>query len=133
MSTTEKRAVKFLQSWRGYSAGEIAGFDENVAVQLVKSKVAEEYSAEGEKASTPQNPAKPPAQRQPASTKRGSGKADTPAPAPAPGEGGTPGGSADAGAGPADTSNPAGADGSQTDTTAAAAGTGGSSDNDDRP
>lgn len=131
MSTTEKRAVKFLQSWRGYSAGEIAGFDENVAVQLVKSKVAEEYSADGEKASAAQNPAKQPAQRQPASNKRG--KTDAPAPAPAPAEGGTPGGSEDSGAGTADTSNPAGADGSQTDTTAAAAGTGGSADNDDRP
>ncbi len=131
MSTTEKRAVKFLQSWRGYSAGEIAGFDENVAVQLVKSKLAEEYSADGEKASAPQNPAKQPAQRQPASNKRG--KTDTPAPAPAPAEGGTPGGSADTGAGPADTSNPTGADGSQTDAAAAAAGTGGSADNDDRP
>lgn len=131
MSTTEKRAVKFLQAWRGYSAGEIAGFDENVAVQLVKSKVAEEYSAEGEKASATQNPAKAPAQRAPAASKRGSGKADTPAPAP--GEGGTPGGSADAGAGPADTSNPAGAEGSQAAADAAAAGTGGSADNDDRP
>lgn len=131
MSTTEKRAVKFLQAWRGYSAGEIAGFDENVAVQLVKSKVAEEYSADGEKATATQNPAKQPAQRQPASTKRG--KTEAPAPAPAPAEGGAPGGSADAGAGPADSSNPAGADGSQTGPAAAAAGTGGSTDNDDRP
>ncbi len=144
MSTTDKRAVKFVQAWRGYSAGEIAGFDEKVAVQLVKSKVAEEYSAEGEKTPAPQNPAKQPAQRQPASTKRG--KTDATAPAPGPAEGGTPGGSPDPGAGTADTSNPAGAEGSQTDTsnpagtdgsqtntTAAAAGTGGSADNDDRP
>lgn len=131
MSTTEKRAVKFLQAWRGYSKGEIAGFEENVAVQLVKSKVAEEYSADGEKVQAPQSPAKQPAQRQPASGKRG--KTDATAPAPGPADGGTPGGAADPGAGTADTSNPAGGDGSQTDATAAAAGTGGSADNDDRP
>lgn len=131
MSTTEKRAVKFVLAWRGYSAGEIAGFDEKVAEQLVKSKVAEEYAAQGDNASATQTPAKQPAQRQPASTKRG--KTDATAPAPGPAEGGTPGGSADPGAGNADTSNPAGVDGSQTDATAAAAGTGGSPDNDDRP
>lgn len=130
MSTTEKRAVKFLQAWRGYSAGEIAGFDEKVAVQLVKSKVAEEYAAEGEKGSAPQNPAKQPAQRQQASTKRG--KTDAPAPLPGPVEGGMQGGSADSGAGSADTSNPAGDDGSQA-AAAAAAAAGGSADNDDRP
>jgi len=58
MSTTEKRAVKFVLAWRGYSAGEIAGFDEKVAEQLVKSKVVEEYAAQGDNASATQTPAK---------------------------------------------------------------------------
>lgn len=33
-------AVKFLHSHGGYTAGEIAGFPEAVAMRLVKSKVA---------------------------------------------------------------------------------------------
>lgn len=130
MSTTDKRAVKFLQAWRGYSAGEIAGFDEKVAVQLVKSKVAEEYSADGEKASATQNPAKAPAQRAPATGKRGGGKADAPAPAPAPADGGGPDGSADPAAGSADSTKTDSAEGGGSDTASAA---GGSADNDDRP
>lgn len=131
MSTTEKRAVKFLQSWRGYSVGEIAGFDEKVAVQLVKGKVAEEYAADGDKTSPTQTPAKAPAQRAPATNKRGNGKADAPAPAAA--GGGSPDGSVDPDAGTADTTKPDGADGGQADAAAAAAGTAGSADNTDRP
>jgi hypothetical protein len=130
MSTTDKRAVKFVQAWRGYSAGEIAGFDEKVAEQLVKGKVAEEYSAEGEKGSPTQTPAKAPAPRAPASSKRGNGKADAPAPAPAPADGGGPDGSADPAAGSADTTKTDGAEGGSADPAAA---TGGSADNDDRP
>lgn len=130
MSTTEKRAVKFLQAWRGYSAGEIAGFDENVAVQLVKGKVAEKYSAEGEKESPTQTPAKAPAPRAQANGKRGGGKVDAPAPAPAVADGGGPDGSADPAAGSADTTKTDSAEGGSADTTSAA---GGSADNDDRP
>lgn len=130
MSTTEKRAVKFLQAWRGYSAGEIAGFDENVAEKLVKGKVAEEYSADGEKASATQTPAKAPAPRAQATGKRGGGKADAPAPAPAPADGGGPDGSADPAAGSADSTKIDSPEGGSADTTSAA---GGSADNDDRP
>lgn len=133
MSTTEKRAVKFLQSWRGYSTGEIAGFEEKVAVQLVKGKVAEEYAPDGDKTSPTQTLVKAPAQRAPAASKRGSGKADAPAPAPAPAGGGSPDGSADPDAGAADTTDPAGAAGGQADAAAAAAGTAASADNEDRP
>ena len=121
MSTTEKRAVKFLQAWRGYSKGEIAGFDENVAVQLVKSKVAEEYTDDGD--STTQTPAKPPAQRQQASSKRGKTETQAPAPAPAQAEGSAPSGLADPPAGTAGPAAPAGS------ADAAA----GSADNTDRP
>lgn len=131
MSTTEKRAVKFLLAWRGYSAGEIAGFDEKVAVQLVKSKVAEEYAAEGEKIAPVPN--KPPATRQQASNKRG--KTDTPTPGPAGGADGSAGGPADPEGGPAAPGGADGGDGSQAggaDGGAGASGDG-SADNDDRP
>lgn len=39
--SNEKVAVKFLKSWRGYSAGEVAGFGQVAADDLVKGKVAE--------------------------------------------------------------------------------------------
>ncbi|MGV3679677.1 MAG: hypothetical protein ACO1PM_08125 [Acidovorax sp.] len=43
MSTNQKYAVRFLKAWQGYSTGEIAGFDEGVAVALVQKKYAEPY------------------------------------------------------------------------------------------
>lgn len=36
-------AVKFLKSWRGYSAGEVAGFALDEAQRLVDGEVAEHF------------------------------------------------------------------------------------------
>jgi hypothetical protein len=35
--------VTFLKPWRGYSAGEVAGFDKDVATKLKDNGVAETY------------------------------------------------------------------------------------------
>lgn len=39
--STEKKVVKFLKGWRGYNAGEIAGFDTETADTLIDGDVAE--------------------------------------------------------------------------------------------
>lgn len=68
MSTQEKIAVKFVKHWRGYNAGEVAGFDSDLAQRLQDGGVAEKHGGGGSKATkargdkTPaQAPAAPPA------------------------------------------------------------------------
>ncbi|WOI43779.1 hypothetical protein [Acidovorax sp. BLS4] len=39
--STEKKVVKFLKGWRGYNAGETAGFDTETADTLIDGDVAE--------------------------------------------------------------------------------------------
>ena len=41
MSNEKKVVVVFLKSWRGYSQGEPAGFDQEQADSLIKGEVAE--------------------------------------------------------------------------------------------
>ena len=41
MSTAKNVIVKFRKGWRGYNAGETAGFEEEVARVLVDGEVAE--------------------------------------------------------------------------------------------
>jgi len=48
---TDKTAVRFLKAWRGYSAGELACFDESVVEGLESKGFAETYKGEGEPAS----------------------------------------------------------------------------------
>lgn len=38
-----KKTVKFLKPWKIYTAGDVAGFDEEQAQALVKAKAAEPY------------------------------------------------------------------------------------------
>jgi len=45
---TEKTVVRFLKAWRGYSAGELAGFDEPVVEGLESKGFAEIYKGDGE-------------------------------------------------------------------------------------
>jgi hypothetical protein len=45
---TEKTAVRFLKAWRGYSAGELACFDDPVVEGLESKGFAEIYKGEGE-------------------------------------------------------------------------------------
>lgn len=72
--SNEKVAVKFLKSWRGYSAGEVAGFGQVAADDLVKGKVAE--LVKGGKA------AAKPATAKPAASKPKPGADDDTPPAP---------------------------------------------------
>lgn len=53
--------VTFLKPWRGYSAGEVAGFDKDIADKLKDNGVAEAYqkgkaAARPVQTSTPPNP-----------------------------------------------------------------------------
>lgn len=52
---SDKVVVRFLKAWRGYSADELAGFDEAVADGLKAKGFAEAYEADGE---TGRKPAK---------------------------------------------------------------------------
>ncbi|MGE8358594.1 hypothetical protein [Pseudomonas sp.] len=70
----EKVVVVFKQSWRGYSTGEKAGFDEAQAKALVDGKVAD--LAKGSKA------AAKPAASKPAAAKPKPGAGDDTPPAP---------------------------------------------------
>lgn len=45
---SDKVVVRFLKAWRGYSADELAGFDEAVADGLKSKGFAEAYEAGGE-------------------------------------------------------------------------------------
>ncbi|VVM93679.1 hypothetical protein PS673_02921 [Pseudomonas fluorescens] len=45
---SDKVVVRFLKAWRGYSADELAGFDEAVADGLKTKGFAEAYEADGE-------------------------------------------------------------------------------------
>jgi hypothetical protein len=45
---SDKVVVRFLKAWRGYSADELAGFDEAVADGLKAKGFAEAYEADGE-------------------------------------------------------------------------------------
>lgn len=51
-----KVIVTFARNWRGYAAGETAGFDEKIAQALIDSGFAEE----AESGRKPRKPAKPP-------------------------------------------------------------------------
>ncbi|MNG22443.1 hypothetical protein D3C84_1069250 [compost metagenome] len=50
---SDKVVVRFLKAWRGYSADELAGFDEAVADGLKTKGFAEAYEAGGESARKP--------------------------------------------------------------------------------
>ena len=52
---SEKVIVKFTKPWRGYSPGEVAGFEESVAETLVGAGVATGYSS-GSAAATVSSP-----------------------------------------------------------------------------
>ena len=52
---SEKVIVKFTKPWRGYSPGEVAGFEESVAESLVGGGVATGYSS-GSAAATVSSP-----------------------------------------------------------------------------
>lgn len=45
---TDKVVVRFLKAWRGYSADELAGFDQNVVEGLQAKGFAEIYEASDE-------------------------------------------------------------------------------------
>lgn len=62
--------ITFTGAWRGYSAGEVAGFDEDVAQKLIDSGKAEAYA--GKKAKKPS----------PATSSNGSKSALAPEPGP---------------------------------------------------
>lgn len=106
--------VKFLKSWRGYNAGEIAGFDADTAEALLRGKVAEEHDASTEQRTTRTQSTRAPRKKDGQAANATTGGAD------AGGEGGdttsTPPG--------ADAAPPQGTDASQQ---------GGPTDNDDRP
>ena len=72
---SDKVVVRFLKAWRGYSADELAGFDEAIADGLKTKGFAEAYEADGESS---RKPAKAPraAGAKPNSQKAG-GKAGT--------------------------------------------------------
>lgn len=50
---SDKVVVRFLKAWRGYSADELAGFDEAVADGLKSKGFAEIYEGDGSTASRP--------------------------------------------------------------------------------
>lgn len=50
---SDKVVVRFLKAWRGYSADELAGFDEAVADGLKSKGFAEVYEADGESGRKP--------------------------------------------------------------------------------
>lgn len=52
---SEKVIVKFTKPWRGYSPGEVAGFEESIAESLVGGGVATGYSS-GSAAATVSSP-----------------------------------------------------------------------------
>ena len=52
---SDKVVVRFLKAWRGYSADELAGFDEAVADGLKSKGFAEAYKADGEGAKRPKS------------------------------------------------------------------------------
>jgi hypothetical protein len=79
---SDKVVVRFLKAWRGYSADELAGFDEAVADGLKSKGFAEAYEAGSE---STRKPAK--AQRAATGTKSGNPKGD--------GKSGTPGAPSD--------------------------------------
>ena len=123
MSTAEKLSVKFLKGWRGYNAGEVAGFDPSVAGALIDGDVAE--AVEGaESGGTKTARTEATTRKRGAKTPPGTGGEKT-------GEGsgtGTGDGTAN---GDGDTKPPAGTGSEGTDT--AAPGAGGPPDNSDRP
>jgi len=43
------KSVKFIKPWKIYSPGDIAGFEPELAQQLVDGKVAQPHEAEAEK------------------------------------------------------------------------------------
>lgn len=53
--------VKFIQSWRGYSKGEAAGFSAEQAKSLIEGKVAEAVKAKGKPGKAADKPADKPA------------------------------------------------------------------------
>jgi hypothetical protein len=55
--SNDRVVVKFIQSWRGYSKGERAGFDAAQAKALVDGKVAEMAKAANSGAGKPTKPA----------------------------------------------------------------------------
>jgi len=50
---SDKVVVRFLKAWRGYSADELAGFDEAVADGLKSKGFAEAYEGDGASAAKP--------------------------------------------------------------------------------
>jgi len=56
-----KTIITFTKNWRGYAAGEIAGFDEATANVLIESGYAEELGKKPNKSSKPAKPATKPA------------------------------------------------------------------------
>lgn len=73
MSTAKKVIVKFRKGWRGYNAGESAGFDEDVAETLVSGEVAEYTDSKARAKPKPEKREKP--------EKQGQGAAEAGAPA----------------------------------------------------
>jgi hypothetical protein len=72
---TDKVVVRFLKAWRGYSADELAGFDEAVADGLKTKGFAEAYEADGESARKPAKAGRAAAQK--SNSQKASGKAAT--------------------------------------------------------
>jgi len=63
---SDKVVVRFLKAWRGYSADELAGFEEEVVEGLKSKGFAEIYEGAGESASKPKsskNASKPAGQK----------------------------------------------------------------------
>lgn len=73
---SDKVVVRFLKAWRGYSADELAGFDEAVADGLKTKGFAEVYEADNESV---RKPAKAPrAAGTKSSNQKGDGKTGAP-------------------------------------------------------
>ncbi len=83
---SDKVVVRFLKAWRGYSADELAGFDEAVADGLKSKGFAEAYEAGGESTRKPAKASRPAASK-PNSQKAG-GKTIPPGSPEAPATGG---------------------------------------------
>lgn len=77
MSTQEKVVVKFVKHWRGYNAGEVAGFDPELAQRLQDGGVAEKHGG-GTKATKARGDKTPPASpvAPPAGPDQGGGSSD---------------------------------------------------------
>lgn len=66
--------VTFTKNWRGYAAGETAGFDETTATGLIDGEYAEAAKKGGKRAPKPADP------KTPASGKEPEKKTDPPGP-----------------------------------------------------